>query len=87
MKFTIPRPEGGNEHSVVFHRHHGCQNAKVFRSMMEDPDIDLLQFAVGLVGYEMPMGVPFMVTASNFCSVCGAQPSTWFEWQKKVIVV
>jgi hypothetical protein len=86
VKFVLPRPEGGNEHGVVFYRHHGCASAKMMRSALEEPDVDMLQFSVGLVGYEMPMGVPFIVTSSNPCMVCGAQPSAWFEWQTKLIV-
>ena len=80
MKFTIPRPEGGNEHSVVWNRRHNCRDAAAFRSALEDPDIDLLQFSVGLVGFEMPLGIPFVVTASAPCRVCGGSPSAFFEW-------
>lgn len=87
MKFTIPRPEGGAERDVVFYRHHGCKNAKTLASAMEEPDIDMLQFAVGLAGWELPMGIPFTVTSSNPCMACGAQPTTWFEWATKLHVV
>lgn len=87
MIYSLPMPEGGAEHGVVFHRHHGCQHAADFRAALDDRDVDLLQFSVGLAGSGLPSGVPFVVTSSNACPVCGSQPSAWFEWKRKLIVV
>lgn len=80
MTINIKRPGDGTEHGVVWYRHHGCKNAKEFRSMMENRDIDILQFPVGLIGFEMPLNVPFVVEASNACPVCGATVRAWFKW-------
>lgn len=76
----IRRPEGGEEHGVVFTRRHACKNAAEFRAAFEDPYVDELQFAVGLHGWEVPVDIPFDVTATEPCAVCGALVKAWFEW-------
>lgn len=78
--FKLPRPEAGEEHGVVWLVHHSCRNAAAIRAAVDDPDVDLLQFSVGVHGYGMPLEVPFQVTSTNECSVCGKYIRAWFQW-------
>lgn len=73
-------PEGGAEREVAFYRHHNCKNSRHFREAMDDPNVDRLQFSVGLFGEGMPSGVAFTVNSTNPCGVCGAYASLWFAW-------
>lgn len=82
----VPRPEGGAEHGVVWTVHHKCSPARALYADM-GPDIDLVQFAVGLHGWEMPLFTPFVVEASNACDACGAQLSAWFQWTGARIIL
>lgn len=82
----IQMPEGGNERTVVWMRPHNCKNAKHFRAAFEDRFIDELEFAVGSHGEGMPMNVPFPVTSTNPCGVCGVYPTVWFEWTGRLII-
>lgn len=81
----LPIPEGGDERNVVWYRHHNCRNAKAFRVAMDNEDIDYMQFSVGSHGEGMPMGIPFRVTSTNPCGVCGEYPSMWFEWVGRLV--
>lgn len=85
--FTIPMPEGGAEREVCWMTHHSCLMARDAREILEDRDIDLVQFSVGLVGQGMPAGIPFEVTTTDECGVCGNWLKAWFQWQKKVEIV
>lgn len=75
----LPQPEAGAEREVIFMRRHGCPNAKFFRDGMEDDQIDLLVFPVGIYAADMPANTPFVVKAQNDCAVCGATVQAWFE--------
>lgn len=77
--FRLPMPEGGDERSVVWYRHHNCGPGKALRAELGE-DIDLLQFTVGLQGQGMPSNVPFEVLAADDCRACGAAVRAWFEW-------
>lgn len=76
---VLPRPEAGAEREVDWVTHHNCSQAKALRSELGD-SIDELHFPVGLIGYEMPLGIPFEVMASDECRACGAYLRMWFEW-------
>jgi hypothetical protein len=84
--FRLRRPEMGEEHGVVWFRHHGCPSAQAMKSALEDDDLDLLQWPVGLVGYGMPLNTPFAVETSNSCGVCGKSLTAWFEWTGAKVV-
>lgn len=76
----LPMPEGGAEREVAFYRHHRCKNAAVFARSLENPNVDRLQFSVGLFGEGMPTNTPFPVNSTNPCEVCGGYFTLWFEW-------
>lgn len=85
---SLGRPADGEEHGVVFLRNHNCRDAAMFRSALEDRDVDLLIWPVGLIGYQMPLDTPFAVECGNECKVCGSRPWCWFQWHgPKVITV
>lgn len=81
----LNRPADEEELTLTLQRRHNCQNAKLLRAATEDPDADLLYFPVGPAGRGLPGDVPFMVTAVDRCKVCGAQPSMWCAWVKRLI--
>lgn len=82
----IRRPEGGAEREVMFLVHHKCAQSKALGAVLNDENIDLLQFPVGLVGWEMPLDVPFSVTSTNPCDACGADIGAWFVWRGSRII-
>lgn len=78
------QPEGGAEAEVVLERLHSCANAKTMRKALDDDTADLLEFPLGVAGRTVPQGIPFVVTAIHPCKVCGALPSMWAAWSKKL---
>lgn len=74
----LSRPEGGAERDIVFAREHKCPQGNALRRVLPEPD--LLVFPVGLVGWEMPFDVPFVVEAPEPCSACGGYIAAWFRW-------
>lgn len=87
---TLPRPEGGAEHGVVLAIHHNCPAARLYKKEVPDEfgeDIDLVQMAVGLHGYEMPAGVPFEVTSTNPCDACNAYVRGMFQWSTSKLFI
>ncbi len=81
----LPMPEGGAEREVDFYRHHNCKNAKEFKKALNNPNVDRLQFSVGLFGEGMPGNIPFIVNSTNPCDVCGNYFSLWFAWRAPMI--
>lgn len=80
---TLPRPEGGAEHEVVFFIKHDCPSARLYQDGQESEDftgIDQLLMPVGIAGYEMPAGVPFEVVSMNECGACSTLVRTMFQW-------
>jgi hypothetical protein len=78
---TLPMPEAGGERELGFYKHHNCRDAKAFRAALEDEDIDLLQWSVGIVGAEMPAWTPFEVVSTDICFVCHRGPFVLqFQW-------
>lgn len=73
-------PEGGAERDVTWLVHHNCGPAKALKGPLEDPDIDVLLFPIGLEGEGMPANTPFDVTCTEPCGACGALVGAWFEW-------
>lgn len=80
-------PEGGLEREFQVRLQHNCPNAKHFRKALKKEDADIVYFNVGSHGEGMPQGVPFRVTATFPCDVCGVTPSQWFEWKARLIFV
>lgn len=77
----IGRPEDEQEaHLVYVLRRHECKDAFVMRAALEDPDLDMLLFPIGLVGWNIPIGIPFEVPSSSECGVCGKHLRIWAEW-------
>lgn len=72
---------------LAVERWHDCTNAKLFRDMLENEDVDKLVFPVGPYGYGMPGETPFVVTALDPCGVCGALPSMWAQWRKTLVLL
>lgn len=85
--YRVPMPEGGDERSVIWERLHGCKDAPYFRSALEDEEIDVLIFPVGLLGQGMPHSTPFVVVSGNPCGVCGKHVQAWFEWAPKLVIL
>lgn len=80
---SIHMPEGGAEHGVIYSTHHRCAQANALVRMEGfDEDIDLIVFAVGIVGYGMPRGEPFAVEAQGPCHACGRTLTAGFVWTK-----
>lgn len=48
---------------------------------------DELEFAVGIYGAGMPVGVPFIAPSSWPCSYCDAYKQMWFQWERSLIWV
>lgn len=71
----LRQPEGGAEYWVLHERPHRCAQANADRSLD-----DTIIFPVGLYGWEMPIGIPFQVTALGECDACGRLLTAWFEW-------
>lgn len=76
----LPRPEAGGEFRTSFDVHHNCPLAPTLRKEMDDEDIDLIRFPVGLAGYEMPLNIPWECMASHECQVCGAWLRLLVTW-------
>lgn len=76
----LKRPEGGAEHGVTFWRNHDCSAASVYRQEEGFENIDLVLFPVGIVGYEMPAGVPFEVQTIAPCEACNTYLKQMFMW-------
>jgi hypothetical protein len=83
----LPMPEGGAEKEVVFYRHHMCKNSKEFKKAMDNPDVDRMQFSVGLFGEGMPPKVAFAVNSTNPCEVCGSYATLWFAWNAPMLFI
>lgn len=80
---AIRMPEGGAEHGVIWQTHHRCSQANALvRNEGFGEDVDLIVFAVGIVGYGMPLDEPFIVTAQNACQACGRTLSAGFVWTR-----
>lgn len=77
---TLPRPEGGAEHEVVFFIRHNCPAAHLYREEIENFADDELLMPVGIAGYEMPAGVPFEVMSVNECGACSKLVKAMFQW-------
>lgn len=75
----LRRPEGGAEHELVLHEHHRCSQGNALKFELGE-EVDLLQFAVGLAGWEMPLDIPFPVFSTDECHACGAVVGLYFEW-------
>lgn len=76
----LQRSEGGDDRGVLWGRHHNCRDAAAMRRALNDPDVDLIMFPVGLAGFEMPSEVPFEVKSGHACRVCGALTRIWATW-------
>lgn len=80
---TLPRPEGGAEHEVIFFIKHNCPASRLYQEGQETEDfsgIDELLMPVGIAGYEMPAGVPFEVVSMNECGACSKLVKAMFQW-------
>lgn len=87
---TLPRPEGGAEHGVTWWARHGCAAARLYREGQDVEDfeeIDRVLFPVGLVGYEMPAGVPFEVVSTNPCDACNTYLRSMFMWKNAALIL
>lgn len=78
-KIRLPRPEAGAERDVLWVTNHGCPQGKALRSSMGE-SVDEVHFPIGLIGWEMPLNVPFEVPASHECGACGAWLRILAEW-------
>lgn len=79
--FHVQRPEDENDLlGICWLVNHNCEQAKALRAAVEDENLDLLQFSVGIIGYGMPLNVPFEVISTNECGACGKSLRAWFAW-------
>lgn len=77
----VPRPEGGAEiRDVQWRIPHNCDDARLMRRALDDEEADVLVFNISSHGAGMPLDVPFAVTSTTPCNVCGKYVSAWFEW-------
>lgn len=84
---TLKRPEGGAEHGVTFWTHHGCSAASVYKTEDGFDNVDQVLFPVGVVGYEMPAGVPFEVVTIAPCEACNTYLRQTFMWSSSKVFV
>lgn len=84
---TLRRPEGGAEHGVTFSTRHNCAAARLYRTEEGFEGVDEVLFPVGITGYEMPAGVPFVVESVDRCEACGAVVRAEFMWSNNTVFV
>lgn len=78
----LHRPEGGAEHELVWTTAHRCPQANALIHSVDEEDLDLLVFGIGVVGAGMPLNTVFAVTALGPCQACGSQPTCQFVWRR-----
>lgn len=71
----LPVPEAGAEREVYLMVNHRCPQSK-----QAEENGDLVLFAVGYYGMEIPAGIPFEVTSTEECGACGKYLKAMFEW-------
>lgn len=79
--FPVKRPEGGAERYLALYTHHRCPEmvqAEMKGTYYED--LDLLQFAYGLIGWEQPLDMPFEVVSTLPCEACVKYVRAMFVW-------
>lgn len=76
----LPRPEDGEFQDCYLFRHHNCALGKSLRRELDDEDIDLLLFPVGIYGSGMPLYTAFEVLSSEPCGACETTLRIWAEW-------
>lgn len=79
----LTRPEGGAERDVVYFARHMCKMGLYLNRVDGRDDHDLLIYPIGLVGWEMPLGVPFEVWPAQPCEACGGEEVLVVQWKVK----